>query len=297
MSAIRVLEEKLASGDIDQIKDEIKKIHKVFAVEGMLGTLVRQCEEYVSKKTSEIKSNLIDAMNDFDNPHHLDRLEVALSKAWHALHPTEAKLLDRASKIEKELEHLRDIRAKVDSLSQNTIAEIKSFKTPNEMVVAVIVSLFILLGHEPEELDTWKKCVVLLGKTGALSVKRRILTHKLSSLKKARVKLVKKLIKPVDVSKIQRISSGAAVLFGWVLGVLSEYKIRGTGSRAASRKNLLAVSVATTAFTTPKADKKNNKKKKRNKSSKKRLKGVDEETTPKKSSAKKSGKKKRKKKK
>ena len=102
MSAIRVLEEKLASGDLDQIKDEIKKINKVFAVEGMLETLVRQCEDYVSKKTAEIKSNLIDAMNDFDNPHHLDRLEVALSKAWHALHPAEAKLLDQASKIEKE---------------------------------------------------------------------------------------------------------------------------------------------------------------------------------------------------
>ena len=125
------------------------------------------------------------------------------------------------------------------------------------MVVAVIVSLFILLGHDPEELDTWKKCVALLGKTGTMSVKGRILTHKLSSLKKARVKLVKKLIKPVDVSKIQRISSGAAVLFGWVLGVLSEYKIRATGSRAASRKNLFSQNRSPQQhLTTPKAGKK-----------------------------------------
>ena len=177
--------------------------------------------------------------------------------------------MERASKIEKELEHLRDIRAKVDTLSQTTIAEIKSFKTPNEMVVAVIVSLFILLGHEPEELDTWQKCVALMGKTGERSVKRRILAHQLSSLRKARVKLVKKLIKPVDVSKIQSISSGAAVLFGWVLGVLSEYKIRGTGSRAQSRMSLLSVSAATSAFKTPG-------KKKRRKSSKKKLDGVGE---------------------
>merc|ERR1711981_1182341 len=90
MSAIRVLEEKLASGDLDQIKAEIAKIHKVFAVEGMLAALVERCEAYVTKMTSEIKLDLIDAMNDFDNPHHLDRLEVALSKAWHALHPAEA---------------------------------------------------------------------------------------------------------------------------------------------------------------------------------------------------------------
>ena len=295
MSAIRVLEEKLASGDLDQIKAEIAKIHKVFAVEGMLAALVERCEAYVTKMTSEIKLDLIDAMNDFDNPHHLDRLEVALSKAWHALHPAEAKLLERASKIEKELEHLRDIRAKVDTLSQTTIAEIKSFKTPNEMVVAVIVSLFILLGHEPEELDTWQKCVALMGKTGERSVKRRILAHQLSSLRKARVKLVKKLIKPVDVSKIQSISSGAAVLFGWVLGVLSEYKIRGTGSRAQSRMSLLSVSAATSTFKTPG-------KKKRRKSSKKKLDGVGEaesveemdedEVTPKRKSGKKSGKKK-----
>ena len=238
MSAIRVLKEKKATGDVDIIQVELEKVRRVFNVVGPLARLVEECDEYVRTKLEGIKLDLIDSMNDFDNPNHLDRLEISLSKAWHALHPKEEKLLAKAQKIEKELEHLRDIANQVEKLDQTTIAEIKSFKKPNEQVVAVIVGMFITLGHSPEELDTWAKCTALLGKTGEMGVKRRILNHRLSLLNSSRVKLIKRLTKTVDISKIKGISSGASVLHGWVLGVLSEWRIRGPNSRSASRASL-----------------------------------------------------------
>tara|TARA_B110000008_G_scaffold278886_1_gene323998 strand:- start:93 stop:2003 length:1911 start_codon:yes stop_codon:yes gene_type:complete len=239
MSAIRVLREKLDSEDVELIREELEKVHKVFKVVGALEVLVKKCEEFVQNEVQNIKDELIEAMNDFENPNHLDRLEVAISKAWHLLHPAEEKLLNKASAIEKELEHLRDITKQVENLNQTTIAEIKSFKKPNEQIVSVIVSLFILLGHQPEELDTWSKCTAALGKTGENNVKRRIMKHKITDVTKKQIKMVKKLIKSVEITKIQGISSTAATLLGWVMGVLAEYKLLGPKSRAASRASLV----------------------------------------------------------
>merc|ERR1711916_112868 len=116
MSAIRVLQEKLDSQDVEQIQEELEKVHKVFKISGGLERLVKDCEKFVQSEIKSIKDELVEAMNDFENPNHLDRLEVAISKAWHLLHPSEQKLLDEATAIEKELEHLRDITKQVEKL-------------------------------------------------------------------------------------------------------------------------------------------------------------------------------------
>ena len=96
-----------------------------------------------------------------------------------------------------------------------------------------------MLGHQPEELDTWSKCTAALGKTGENNVKRRIMKHKITDVTKKQIKMVKKLIKSVEITKIQGISSTAATLLGWVMGVLAEYKLLGPKSRAASRASLV----------------------------------------------------------
>ena len=46
----------------------------------------------------------------------------------------------------------------------------------------------------------------------------------------------------MEVTKIQAISSTASVLFGWVMGVLAEYKLLGPKSRAQSRASLKTTS-------------------------------------------------------
>ena len=65
---------------------------------------------------------------------------------------------------------------------------------------------------------------------------------------------MKKLVKSVEITKIQSISSTAATFFGWVMGVVAEYKLLGTKSRAQSRASLGAMS------TTKKKKKKKKKK-------------------------------------
>ena len=81
-----------------------------------------------------------------------------------------------------------------------------------------------------------------MGKTGENSLKRRITRHSISSVTRKQIKLVKKLVKTVEVTKIQAISSTASVLFGWVMGVLAEYKLLGPKSRAQSRASLKTTS-------------------------------------------------------
>ena len=63
--------------------------------------------------------------------------------------------------------------------------------------------------------------------------------HKITDVTKKQIKMVKKLIKSVEITKIQGISSTAATLLGWVMGVLAEYKLLGPKSRAASRASLV----------------------------------------------------------
>merc|ERR1711907_388828 len=50
------------------------------------------------------------------------------------------------------------------------------------------------------------------------------------------------MVKTVEGTKIQAISSTASVLFGWVMGVLAEYKLLGPKARAQSRASLKTTS-------------------------------------------------------
>ena len=59
----------------------MEKVYKVFKVTGPLEALVKECEEFVKREVNSIKAELIEAMDDFENPNHLDRLEVAISES------------------------------------------------------------------------------------------------------------------------------------------------------------------------------------------------------------------------
>ncbi len=68
------------------------------------------------------------------------------------------------------------------ALDGQVFAEIKSFKEPPEQVFLVMQAVLVLLGHDLRELADWRRCVVLIGQTGKLAIRRRITLFTLDDL-------------------------------------------------------------------------------------------------------------------
>jgi len=72
------------------------------------------------------------------------------------------------------LKRIQKAALEVQSLSQQTIAIMKSYNRPPDVVVQVMRAVFLLLGHSSTELSTWSDIVIQLNKTGKENTKRRI---------------------------------------------------------------------------------------------------------------------------
>eukprot|EP00750_Incisomonas_marina_P005476 INCI13963.3.p1 GENE.INCI13963.3~~INCI13963.3.p1 ORF type:complete len:602 (-),score=105.07 INCI13963.3:672-2477(-) len=70
----------------------------------------------------------------------------------------------------------------VGALDGKVFAEIKSFKDPPDQIYLVMKAVLLLLGHTPKELADWRRCVVLIGQTGKLGLRRRINLFQLDDL-------------------------------------------------------------------------------------------------------------------
>ena len=110
-------------------------------------------------------------------------------------------------------------------LNQKTIAEIKSFKQPMDEIVVVMRAVFLLLGNSKKELLDWKAIKIFIGKTGKEGLKRRIAEHVVVTKPTTNLKaltMARKQVDAIHIDKIQTISHGATVFYGWCHGVLDE---------------------------------------------------------------------------
>ena len=103
------------------------------------------------------------------------------------------------------------------TLNNQTIAEIKSFKTPLHDVEITMRALFLLLGSDLEDLLTWQNIRTEMNHTGRDSLKRRISTFDANKVPKQTIERVAMLILSVDGMHIRQKSEGAAVFYRWVL--------------------------------------------------------------------------------
>ena len=141
----------------------------------------------------------------------------------------EEELVSRARVLLETLHRLWLLKKAVADLNQKTIAEIKSFNEPLQEVIVVMRVVFLLLGHSRNELSEWKKIRAWIGKTGKVSLKRRIANFVVPNvgefgIKESTVKFATDEISKVHLDRIQDISIGAMVFYSWASGVLDELK-------------------------------------------------------------------------
>ena len=126
-------------------------------------------------------------------------------------------LIDTSIELVRALEELEEMKHLVLSLDSRTIAEIKSFKKPLPDIIKVMRAVFILLGTDSSDLESWSQIVVELGRTGRESLKRRIQQFDVSAVDKHILSKAAELITGVDGHHIRKTSEGAAVFYKWAL--------------------------------------------------------------------------------
>merc|ERR1712106_453428 len=128
-------------------------------------------------------------------------------------------LRNRAIQMIRKFEEILKMRAEIEKLKQATIAEIRSMGAPPQNVKDVMMATFLLLGETSKTVSDWKNVRTLLGKTGKLAARRRILELDLATLdgKYQTIKKAKTLCKEQTLAQVREVSVGAAVFFAWCL--------------------------------------------------------------------------------
>ena len=119
----------------------------------------------------------------------------------------------------RKFEEIIKMRLEIEKLKQSTIAEIRSMGAPPSQVKDVMMATFLLLGESQKTVSKWDNIRSLLGKTGKMGARRRILELDLASLdgKYQTLKQAKQLCKEQTLADVQEVSVGAAVFFAWCL--------------------------------------------------------------------------------
>ena len=191
-------------------------------------TLIDERQAAQQKLIDDLEKAL--ASDDTDVGKKLRRVQkakAALDAHVPGLDEAEAELIElRTGKVLRKLAVLEQLRKLIAKLNNRTIAELKSYRTPDPDVVSCMRATYTLLGEATANLEDWKAIKTLIGKTGKLGLKRRITLFSLSTdvtEENADVAL-NELLMIKDVDAIHTKSKGAAVFYAWCKGILDEWK-------------------------------------------------------------------------
>ena len=107
-------------------------------------------------------------------------------------------------------------------LSNSCICEVKSYAAPPQRVIQAMSCLLIVLGEDPAHVQDWKPIKVLLGKTGKLSLKRRVQEYNPDSLSVANATFAADVIRGIDKDELAKVSQAAEVFRAWSSAVVED---------------------------------------------------------------------------
>ncbi|XP_076080166.1 uncharacterized protein LOC143050957 [Mytilus galloprovincialis] len=148
------------------------------------------------------------------------------------------RILSRIYKIDK----ISKIVSKID---QRSLAELKMYQTPPNVVHQTLVAASLLLGYGLEEVKDWRTCKSLLFKSGKDNLKKRMEQFDYRSVSNTILNAVKTILEPYKAWQVRDVSKGAATVFLWVKGIIGimEYQ-QGNVERCMSGKSVISKRVA-----------------------------------------------------
>ncbi|KAL5261343.1 hypothetical protein ACHWQZ_G007143 [Mnemiopsis leidyi] len=212
---IKRLKEAIQKRDLRELEDTIRdaKKKKVKGVEEPLA----EAEELV---------NLIYAQRQLENAcldRSIDDIEIAIEKIKSGgFEVILAKEVNDAEILLKRLKRLEFLKRQVMELKQQTIAELKSYSQPPPVVKFVMTATFLILGHSAKEIKLWPQLVVLMGKTGKDSLKRRVQSYEPDTMPWDVAEACQEILAGMDTGSVADVSAGAAAFYIWCDGMVSE---------------------------------------------------------------------------
>ncbi|XP_077966891.1 uncharacterized protein LOC120325398 isoform X3 [Styela clava] len=136
--------------------------------------------------------------------------------------PDLASEMKQARKILKDLAAMEQARSNVLGLKQSSVAEIKSYSSPPPGLLEVMMSVYLLLGYHPTQLQSWTAIQALMGKTGREGLRRRIGDMEVSRIDIMHARMAKSLLANFDSNSIRELSEALAVFYTFAQSVITE---------------------------------------------------------------------------
>eukprot|EP00116_Pleurobrachia_bachei_P002106 sb/3462368/ len=126
-------------------------------------------------------------------------------------------LLERLEKIEK-------VKKNIMELKRPLIAELKSMANPPVPVQKAMTGAFLLMGEKASYLREWNNIVILLNKTGQLSVKRRVQELQMDRVTDEIAKSAEDTMFGLSSDEVYEANQAASLFYDWADMICYEYK-------------------------------------------------------------------------
>ena len=193
-----------------------------------LQDVIKKAQMAIVECTNQLLKTLDNACKDKSNndqylsvQHALNDIQAAESSGYQFDEEASAAI-NAAKTLLARLEQSYKLRKLILGLDQKTIAEIKSFNKPLKVIENVMRACFLLLGNTKKELADWPKIVAFIGKTGKLSLKRRIGQFTTADLTDPVIANAKTLLADVDINAIEEVNKGVATFYGWACSCIMQ---------------------------------------------------------------------------
>ncbi|CAH1787326.1 unnamed protein product [Owenia fusiformis] len=153
----------------------------------------------------------------------LHSLENLVTKAEQLKMKELTLQLQMAKHILKQLQRIEVLKRDVLNLDQRTISELKSYSKPPPLVHTVMTAVFLLLGNQEKELQTWVSVQALIGKTGRESLKRKVTEFRVDFVQHEVIMRAQHILAVYELPEVTAVSAGLATFFVWANGMIDEY--------------------------------------------------------------------------
>ncbi|XP_052100595.1 uncharacterized protein LOC127734646 isoform X1 [Mytilus californianus] len=125
----------------------------------------------------------------------------------------------------------------IAKLQNSTLAEIRCYTWPPEVVRNVLAAVYVLLGEDYEYLQDWDYIQSLLAKVGKEGLKNKVLNLDMETVPQRQVDLADIIIDPHKLDEAREASTGTAALYQWVNNICTEKKSQQASVNSSSNKD------------------------------------------------------------
>ncbi|KAL3866265.1 hypothetical protein ACJMK2_043579 [Sinanodonta woodiana] len=202
-NARSAIQEKTHSRDIEGLEKAIEKFQRL-ELDEKKGELAKASDALEFKK---VQHELSDAIN----RRHLETLDKAIQHGHESrFKPKLENLITEAEDVRDHLRQLNRFAHDILEMKQTTIAELRSYKSPPEVVKDVMTGTFLMLGERQDQIEVWEDHQYMMGKLGKESLIRRVQQFDTVNL-----------IKDHDETSARLASAGCGTFYVWLKNVLS----------------------------------------------------------------------------